>query len=316
MKRLYRKIVVYVRLLLRWAKKITLPGFDGLPMYDVFYFFFKGIYEGSITTRAAAIAFSFYLAIFPAIIFVFTLIPYIPIDNFQEQLFSLVASLLPHNAFLSIQETLQDIIMNQRGGLLSFGFFAALIFSTNGINSMMDAFNATWHHIETRTWLAQRLIATILVVILFTLTLLAVSMIVMSEWTMNYLVDHHLLNSEFTIFLLGVGKWIVILALFFFSFSFLYYMAPAKKSRWRFISAGSSLATILSVLTSLGFSFYINNFGRYNTLYGSIGTILVILMWLYVNSIILLIGFELNVSITGAGNSTGITKRVRATRKP
>jgi membrane protein len=208
---------------------------------------------------------------------------------------------MPQNAFLSIQDTLQDIITNQRGGLLSFGFVAALLFSTNGFNSMIDAFNATKHTFETRSWLAQRLISTVLVLIMFTLTTAAVLLIVLSNWGLNFLVEQNILELNFTYYLLEFGKWIIILALFFFSISFLYYLAPAKKGRWRFISAGSSLATLLSVITSLGFSFYINNFGRYNSLYGSIGTILVILMWLYLNSIILLIGFELNASISGAG---------------
>ncbi len=278
-----------------------MPGFDGVPLYDVLLFFYKGIAEGSITTRASAIAFSFYLALFPAIIFVFTVIPYIPVDNFQEQLFSLLGEVMPENAFKSIQVTLQDIITNQRGGLLSFGFIAALLFSTNGFNSMIDAFNASKHTFEIRKWWTQRLVAVILVFIMFTLTTVAVMLIVMSNWGFDYLVEQNLLERNFTLYMLDMGKWIIILALFFFSISSLYYLAPAKRSRWRFISAGSSLATLLSIITSLGFSFYINNFGNYNKLYGSIGTILVILMWLYLNSIILLIGFELNASISGAG---------------
>lgn len=282
------------------AKKITLPGFDGVPLYDVVYFFVRGLMEGSLTTRASGIAFSFYLALFPALIFVFTLIPYIPIDNFQVELMSLLQSVLPNNAYLTFEETLQDIITNQRGSLLSIGFFAAMIFSTNGFNSMIDAFNATKHTIEVRSWFAQRAISFVLVIIIFTLTLTSVSLIVASQWAIDFLVDHGLLKDNFTIILLATGKWIIILALFFFSISFLYYLAPAKKDKFRFISAGSTLATLLTILISVGFSYYINNFGRYNALYGSIGTILVILMWLYLNSITLLIGFELNASIKNA----------------
>ncbi|MCF8373908.1 MAG: YihY/virulence factor BrkB family protein [Bacteroidales bacterium] len=282
------------------AKKITLPGFDGVPLYDVVYFFVRGLMEGSLTTRASGIAFSFYLALFPALIFVFTLIPYIPIDNFQIELMSLLQSILPKNAYLTFEETLQDIITNQRGSLLSIGFFAAMIFSTNGFNSMIDAFNATKHTIEVRSWLAQRMISFVLVIIIFTLTLTSVSLIVASQWAMDFLVEHEILKDNFTIILLATGKWIIILALFFFSISFLYFLAPAKKDKFRFISAGSTLATLLTILISVGFSYYINNFGRYNALYGSIGTILVILMWLYLNSITLLIGFELNASIKNA----------------
>lgn len=298
--RVIKYILTLAERVIAKAKKITFPGFDGVPLYDVVYFFARGLMEGSLTTRASGIAFSFYLALFPALIFVFTLIPYIPIENFQVELMSLLQSVLPNNAYLTFEETLQDIITNQRGSLLSIGFFAALVFSTNGFNSMIDAFNATKHHIESRSWIAQRLISFVLVIIIFTLTLTSVSLIVASQWATNILVEHEILKSNFTIIMLFTGKWIIILALFFFSISFLYYLAPAKKDKFRFISAGSTLATLLTILISLGFSYYINNFGRYNALYGSIGTILVILMWLYLNSITLLIGYELNASIKNA----------------
>ncbi len=282
------------------AKKITIPGFDGVPLYDVTVFFFKGIIEGSLTTRASSIAFNFYLAIFPSIIFIFTLIPYIPIDNFQLELLSLMQSVMPNNAYLAFKETLEDIITIPHGSLLSIGFFAAIIFSTNGFNSMIEAFNATKHTIETRSWLAQRVVSLVLSFIVFSLTILAVSLIVFSQWAMDFLVNNHIIKEAFTLFLLSLGKWIIIIALFFFTISFLFYLAPAKKVRWRFISAGSTLATLLTIAISLGFSYYINNFGRYNTLYGSIGAILVILVWLYLNSITLLIGYELNASIKDA----------------
>jgi membrane protein len=109
--------------------------------------------------------------------------------------------------------------------------------------------------------------------------------------------DNQILRDHFIVFLLTFGKWIVILALLFFTFSFLFFMAPAKKTKWRFISAGGTLSTILSVLAILGFTYYINKFNQYNTLYGSIGTLLIILLLMYVMSLILLLGFELNVSI-------------------
>ena len=282
------------------AKKVTFPGFDGIPLYDVLLFLFRGIIEGSITTRASAIAFNFYLAIFPAIIFVFTLIPFIPVENFQTELLSLLREIMPSNAYLTLQSTLEDIIINQQGSWLSIGFIAALFFSTNGFNSMIDAFNASRNSVESRSWLAQRSISLILVFIIFTLTLTAVMLMVSSRYVVNWMVDYNILHSGFSLFLIIIGKWITIILLFFFAISFQYYLAPAKKTRWRFFSAGSTLATLLSIVTSLGFSYYINNFGRYNTLYGSIGAILVILMWLYFNSIILLIGFELNASIINA----------------
>lgn len=282
------------------AKKITVPFFDGLPLYDVTIFFWKGVVDGAITTRASAIAFNFILAIFPAIIFLFTLIPYIPIEKFPDQLMGLLLSVLPDNAFLAVQDTIKDIITQPRGGLLSFGFFAAFIFSTNGLASIMVAFNGTIHAIETRSIVSRYVIAFILSLILTTLTTLSVALITLSQRVIEFLFAKQIIKSSYIYVLLYGGKWLVILLLFFFTFAFIFYFGPARKMKFRFISAGGTLATLLSILISVGFSYYINNFGKYNILYGSIGTLVVVMMWIYFMSLIMLIGFELNVSIWSA----------------
>jgi membrane protein len=279
------------------ARTVSLPFFEGVPVYDVAVFFWHSIVNGAITTRASAIAFSFFIALFPAVLFLFTLIPYIPIENFQNELFQLIHELLPESTFVTVEDTLTDIILRPRGGLLSLGFIMALIFSTNGLASMMSAFDATIHSINRRTWLSQRLAATVLLMILSVLLLIAVSLIIGGQIVIDYLQTNDILQDKFTIFLITFGKWVVIVTLIFFANSFLYYMAPAKKTEWRFFSAGSALATALTVLAFSGFSFYINNFSQYNKLYGSIGTLLIILFLMYMLSLILLIGFELNASI-------------------
>ncbi|MCK5823751.1 MAG: YihY/virulence factor BrkB family protein [Bacteroidales bacterium] len=282
------------------AKKVTLPGFDGVPLYDVSIFFINGLYNGAISLRASAVAYSFFLAIFPAIIFFFTLIPYIPIEGFQEELLHMISGIMPHNAYSTIQTTIEDIAMHKRGGLLSFGFLASLIFSTNGIAAMISAFNATVNSFENRNWFSIRFISSILVLILTLLTTIAISLITFSRAFLNHLVSIGVLHDNLTYYLIYFGQFIIIIAFFFFAISFLYYFAPAKKTKWRFISAGSTLATVLSIIVSFIFSFYINHFGRYNTLYGSIGTIIVILVMLYINAFVLLIGFELNAGIKNA----------------
>jgi membrane protein len=279
------------------AQKIILPFFDGVPLYDVALFFWKSIVNGAITTRASAIAFSFFIAFFPFVIFLFTLIPYIPIKNFQNELFMLLQQVVPEGVFVTIEDTLTDILMQPRGDLLSLGFFMALIFSTNGLASMMSAFDATIHSIYRRSWLSQRLAATILLFILAFLLTLAIALLTGGQSLIKYLENHEILRDSFTISFLTFGKWVIILALFFFAYSFLYYMAPAKKTKWRFISAGGTLSTVLSIITIAGFTYYINNFSQYNKLYGSIGTLLIILLLMYVMSLILLVGFELNASI-------------------
>lgn len=279
------------------AKKISLPFFDGVPLYDVALFFWRSIVDGAITTRASAIAFSFFIAVFPFIIFIFTLIPYIPIPNFQNELFLIIKQLVPESTFATVETTVNDIIMQPRGSLLSFGFFAALIFSTNGLASMMSAFDATIHEIKRRSWISQRITAIYLLIILSFLLTLAIAFLTGGQKFINYLDTNNIIHDSFQVVLLTVGKWIITVAMFFFAYSFLYYFAPAKKSKWRFISAGGSLATLLSILAYIGFTYYINNFSQYNTLYGSIGTLLILLLLMYVMSLILLVGFELNASI-------------------
>jgi len=279
------------------ARLITLPFFDGVPLYNVALFFWKGIVDGAISTRASAIAFNFILAIFPAIIFVFTLIPYIPIAHFQQQLLNMLQSILPHDAYVATQGTIENIITQPRSGLLSFGFLAAFFFSTNGIVSVITAFNGTIHAIETRSWINQRFVALILSAILTLLMAFSVTLITLSQTVTKFLVRNGYLQSDLTYYLLLGGKWLIICALFFFSYAFLFYLAPASKTKFRFISAGGTIATILTIITTIGFSYYINNFGKYNTLYGSIGTLVVVMLSVYFNALILLIGFELNVSI-------------------
>lgn len=298
----YKKIIDWkpVAKTIAFSQKLVLPGFDGIAFYDVFLFFIKGIQKGSITQRASSLSFNFFLALFPAIIFFFTLIPYLPINDFQTTLFGILQSVLPENAFETVKSTISDILTNKRSGLLSVGFLMTLYFATNGVNAVIDAFNKSYHTSENRPWIKQRLISVFLVIILAVLLITAIALITVGSFLLNYLVEYGILKGEITIYLLFASRWIILLAMLFFGISFLYYFAPAKKKRFRFISAGSSLATFLILITTFGFNFYVTNFSKYNALYGSIGTLIIILMWIYFNAIILLIGFELNASITNA----------------
>ncbi len=282
------------------AEKITLPFFDGVPLYDVAVFFWRSIYEGSITTRASAVAFSFFVALFPFIIFLFTLIPIIPIEHFQDELFTIIKQVVPPETFSTIEGTVVEVINVRHGEWSYFGFFLALIFSTNGLASMMSAFDATVNSIYRRTWISQRITAIIMLFVLSFLLTLAIALLTGGQSLIQFLENKGILHDHFTVYLLTIGKWVVILALFFFAYSFLYYMAPAKKTKWRFISAGGTLSTVLTIIAIAGFTYYINNFSQYNKLYGSIGTLLIILLLIYVMSVILLVGFELNASIYSA----------------
>jgi membrane protein len=294
-----------VAFLIRLSKKVVLPGFDGMPLYDVTVFFVKGLYEGYITSRASAISFNFFLAIFPMLIFFFTIIPFIPISNFQQSLLDLIRDLLPDTAFATVQTTVEDIVTRPRGGLLSLGFVLSLYFATNGIDSLMEAFNNTFHTHETRSAIKQRLIAIMLLIIITILLIISIGLITFGTWLLSVVLPEKILESNLYFTVIVVSKWLVTIAMLFFAISFIFYLAPAKRREFRFISAGSSLSTILIIVTTLGFNFYVDNFAKYNVLYGSIGTLLVVLLWIYFNSFSLLIGFELNASIFNVKKERG-----------
>lgn len=271
-----------------------------MPLYDVAKFFFEGLFKGSITSRASSISFSFFLAIFPMIIVFFTLIPFIPIENFQHELLKFIENITPDSTEQIINQTLIDIIQRPRGGLLSITFLLALVFATNGYDSVIEAFNNTYHTMETRSWIKQKLVSSLLFFINGLIIIISIAILTTGTYIFKFLAEHNFINNDVTFYLLEAVKWIILIAMFFFTISFIYYLGPAKASKFRFISAGSSLATFLALGASIGFNYYVQNFSSYNALYGSIGTLLIILVWIYFNSVILLIGFELNASIQQA----------------
>lgn len=289
-----------VKYLLKSAKRISLPGFEGLPLYDVARFFFLRLKESEIKTRARAIAFSFFMALFPATIFIFTLIPYIPIESFPDELLSLIANFLPSSTYQAAKETIEDIVKHQRGGLLSFGFIFAVYFSADGILAVMTWFNRSFHGKEQRSPWKLRILAIGLTVLLSILVFLALALIITTEVIYTYLSHKEILVSILQLSMLTIGKWIILLALCFTAISLLYFYGPSKHEKLKFITAGSSLATLLIIITSLSFNYFLNNFNQYNKIYGSIGTLLIILIWIYINSFVLLVGYELNVSIRKA----------------
>lgn len=287
----------YARNLIDWLKRRSLPGFRGYPLWDVGEFFLQGLKKGNLGIRAAGVAFNLFISVFPLIIFFFTLIPYIPVNNFQTELLKFLNDVLPGDAYGLFSSTIEDTVITQRGRLLSVGFILMLFFSSNGIIALIHAFNATHHDIETRSWLNRRMIAILLVLILSILVTTAITLVTVSNRLALSVLNLDLLKSSTVYFIVGLIKWLIVIALFYFSTSFIYYLGPSRKSHFRFISPGATLATIIQIVATLGFSFYVNNFGQYNKLYGSIGTIIVVMMLLYITSFAFIIGFELNVSI-------------------
>ena len=280
-------------------KTIKPWGFGGVSLYEVLRFFIQGLFEGFITTRASAISFSFFLALFPFSIFLLTVIAYIPIDNFQEELMLLISKVVPPNSFQAIEATIDDILSIRRGDLLSLGFLLALFFANNGVNAILTGFYQSYHKVELRNLFGQYGVSLGLTIALSTLFITSVALIIFSEVGISRLEDLRIV-SNFSSNLLFAVRFIIIVLLVFLSLSLLFYYGPASQKTYRFISPGGILPTVLLFVTSYAFSYYVSNFASYNKLYGSIGTLLVILLWIWVNSLAILIGFELNASISEA----------------
>ena len=298
----------FYQYIIDWTKVIIFPGFRPLPLYTVAVFFFEEIKQGTLANKASSLAYNFMLAIFPATIFLFTLIPYIPIKHFQDNLLSIMGQIMPHDAYTAFENTITEIIKKQNGKLFSFGFLTTLFFATNGVNRLMQAFNKSSLIDETRSYLRRRWVALVLTVVISISLLIAVTIMIIGHKIL-YFLQHQFESKALGWFLvIALLRWVIVIVIFFVTVSLLYRYGPAHKQRWNFLSPGSILATGLAVLTSLGFTFYINNFASYNKIYGSIGTLIVVMIWLYLNSLIILIGFELNASIELSKRSIKIVK--------
>jgi membrane protein len=276
------------------------PGYPEISWYSVFEFFVRWVDKKDLHMRSSALSFSFFLSLFPTAIFFFTLIAYLPFKQSPDELLFFIEGLVPKNAFKIIRSTLFDILKHQRGGLLSIGFLLALYFSTNGFHSLMNTLNRYGKEKETRGFWKQRLIAIILSVIVYILVLLSVSLLTGGNWLINWLDHTKYFPSKITPMLLfALNNGIVILIILTI-ISCIYYFAPSKHSKWRFITPGAVFACFITLLTTVVFSIYVNQFNAYNKVYGSIGALIVIMLLIYINTYILLLGYELNVVIEKA----------------
>lgn len=281
------------------CRRIRFPGSRGLTIYEVISLFLKGLSKGSLNIRATSIAFHFLLALGPAIIFLLGLIPYMPVQNFQQGIMEILVDIIPQNSYIALESLLVEIFQKHHG-LQIVGFLVTLFFVQKGLNGIIEAFNGTYHVLETRPWIERRLISVGLFIILFILVTLAAILLFFSNLGIKYLFAQGIIKAYATYSLLLLGKWLIVLALTFIAISFLYYLAPSRKTRWRFFTPGSIVATLLSILTSIGFSYFVNHFAPFNRFYGSIGTLIALMLWMNFNALALLAGFELNISIKNA----------------
>ncbi len=282
---------------IRKSKHIVLPGFEGVPLYDVIRFFYKQIKIHGLTERASAISYNFIMAIPPSMLFLFTLIPHLPFISkkaIKLQLNKIIVDIIPSKVYnQQLINFVDSFIYDNRIGLLSFGLLTALFFSSSAMMGLIRSFNKK-HHLgfEKRMGIASRWTAIKLTIMIFGL-FLGYFILLISQGALLKLLVHNQGIRD----LIANTRWIFIVLLMFFSIGFIFKYAPAVEKRWKLNSPGTITTTFLSLLSSYIFSIFVNNFGRYNVLYGSIGTIMMIMALIFINSLAILIGFELNVSI-------------------
>lgn len=287
-----------VTFILNKSKHWYLPGFESVPLYDVARFFYRQVKTVGLTERASAIAYNFIMAIPPSFLFLFTLIPNLPFIKKREimkQLSLIIKDIIPAEGYNKtiINFIDQTFFRTPVFGLLSFGLLLALFFASNAMMGLMRSFNKNYIGFAKRKGLHDRWIAIRLTVLIFGLVLGCLVILI----TQGAVLKSLGLRSAFWLDLIAYVRWLVIIALVFYSIAFIYKYAPAVHKKWKLVSPGAILATVLCILASLGFSTFVNAFGRYNALYGSIGAIIVLMALVFINSLVLLIGFELNVSI-------------------
>lgn len=291
-------ITPILKLFKSWLKRNSLPGFRGISIWNVGDFLFREVRKDDPFMRANAVAFSFFLSLFPAIITFFTLLPYLPVyELFSTTLQETIGGIMPGTAGDWLFSFLNDIATRERRGLLSFSTLLALYFSTSGTATLMYSFEKDIPQVfKNRHPIMKRWIALWLTVMLAVLVVISIGLVIAGHLLVGFLTQNIQADWVTTVSFEFL-RWTLVIALFYSSISLLYrYGAPTLR-RFHFFSTGATVATILALLSSILFSMYINAFGTYNKLYGSIGTIIAMMLWLQINAFVIITGYELNTAI-------------------
>ena len=270
-------------------------------LYDLLKIFLISLTKDDILERAKAITYNFTLAIFPGIIFLFTLIPYIPIPNLQDTIMSFFEE-LDLTMIEQVRTTVEDIISKPRGDLLSFGVIFAVYLATNGMLSLITNFNYFYKTKFTRGFFKNYLVAFVLTILLILILTLAMGLLIGGQIVLNFLLDIGILNQDFLFIMIITLRFLILFIIFQLMISIIYYLGPSVEDRWHFMNTGSVIATLLCIGSSYLFSYYLTNFASYNKFYGSIGAVIAFMIWLYLLSVILLLGFVINVTIDRASS--------------
>lgn len=292
-----------INILVRFLKQIKLPGLEGLSIYDLLELYALGIVKGALTTRASAIAFSFFTAIFPFLLFVIILIPYIPIDDFQTEFLDFLNSFLPpQTSDFFFSNIFENIHSSSGAGLLSSVFLLSMLLMANGVNAVFSGFENSYHEQLARNVFQQYMYALGIALILAILVLLTVAVFGYFQiYILSPIYERFsgevLADDEQGLGWIIFAKYMFFVVMVYIATATLYYFGTKEGKNTRFFSIGALFTTLLIILTSYLFGIYIDNFSKYNELYGSIGALLILLLYLWLNSNILLLGYELNASL-------------------
>ena len=283
-------IISAINYITDFLKTIKWEILYGFSLFELLSLYSTGILKGSITTRAGSISFSFFMAFFPFLLFVLNLIPFIPIENFDQIFLNLLESLIPKESSVFFHDIFVDINSNKRRGLLSTTLFFSIILIGNGVNSVFEGFSDSYHIEFSRNFIKQYLYAIMVGFILVIVVLFA---------TVFSIIFDFLITRDISIisYLFLFLKYVFLMMVALIAFSSLYFFGTIQGRNLRFISPGSFMTTFLLVISTYFFGIYIDNFGNYNELYGSIGALIIMMLYIWINSISLLLGFELNVVI-------------------
>ncbi len=285
-----------VKHIAKLCTKIKLYKLEGLSLYDLFKMYFFGIIEGTFSTRASSIAFSFFMAIFPFLLFILNLIPFITfIDDFQNEVLLFLEELLPSKTVPFFNDIFLDIANNPRAGLLSFVFILSIFLMSNGVNAIFTSFEFSYHTKLNRSIIRQYIVAVGVALLLALMILFSVIATIYFTIIIENLKELGIVGDE--IFWANVGRYGILLFVLFSAITILYYFGTRESRKSKFISVGSFFTTFLIIVTTYLFSIYVDNFSTYNKLYGSIGALLILMIYIWLNSNIFLLGFELNASI-------------------
>ena len=287
--------VPILRNLVQVLQRIKLPWLEGLSLYELMELYILGIVEGGLTYHASAVAFSFFMALFPFALFILNLIPYIPIEGFQSDFLEFVKEGVPPNTYDAIYKIINDILNNSHSGLLSSGFLLSIFLMANGISGIISGFESSKHVIVKRGFLRQYVVALGISMVLSILLIVTVAAIVIFEVIIQQTIIQDVLNDQVP--LIEMGRYAFVILMILITSSILLRFGTKQFHKPRFISIGSVFTTILIIISSYFFGIWVIKFSKYNELYGSIGTLLIMMFYIWINCMILLLGFELNATI-------------------